>query len=100
MPPVITAAPPPFVTVTRVHDTVRLQCAALGSPVPTLEWLKDGVVISTNTTSNTAEEARGELVIPNFGPSDQGIYTCFFKNYDNGTAESSTSAGESVNYCQ
>ena len=94
MPPVITTAPPPLVTVTKVHDTVILQCAAQGSPVPTLEWRKDGVVISTNITLETADEARGKLIIPKFGPSDQGVYTCFFKNYDNGTAETSTTAGE------
>ena len=68
-------------------------CAARGSPVPTLEWRKDGVVISTNTTSTTLEEVNGELVIPRFGPADQGVYTCFFKNYDNGTAEASATAG-------
>ena len=94
MPPVITTAPPPLVTVTKVHDTVVFQCAAQGSPVPTLEWRKDGVVISTNITLETADEARGKLIIPKFGPSDQGVYTCFFKNYDNGTAETSTTAGE------
>ena len=75
MPPVITTAPPPLVTVTKVHDTVILQCAAQGSPVPTLEWRKDGVVISTNITLETADEARGKLIIPKFGPSDQGVYT-------------------------
>lgn len=68
-------------------------CAARGSPVPTLEWRKDGVVISTNTTSTT-EEVNGELVIPRFGPADQGVYTCFFKNYDNGTAETSATTGQ------
>ena len=94
MPPVITTAPSPLVTVTKVHDTVILQCAAQGSPVPTLEWRKDGVVISNNLTLETADEARGKLIIPKFGPSDQGVYTCFFKNYDNGTAETSTTAGE------
>ena len=93
MAPVITIAPPPFVKVTKVYDSVTLQCAARGSPVPTLEWRKDGVMISTNTTSQTAEQVKGELVIPSFGPSDQGVYTCFFKNYDNGTVETSSTAG-------
>ncbi|CAH3123360.1 unnamed protein product [Porites lobata] len=90
--PVITTAPPSFIAVTKLHDTVTMICAAQGSPVPTLEWRKDGVVISTNTTSTTVEEVNGELVIPRFSPADQGVYTCFFKNYDNGTAETSATA--------
>lgn len=92
LPPVITTAPPPFVAVKKTYDTVILQCAARGSPVPTLEWRKDGAIISANTTSDTEGEVTGELVIPKFGPSDQGVYTCFFKNYNNGTAETSTIA--------
>ena len=93
MSPVITTAPPPVVKVTKTYDTVTLQCAARGSPVPNLEWNKDGVVISTNTTSKTADEVKGELVISRFSAADQGVYKCFFKNYDNGTAEISTTAG-------
>jgi len=90
--PVITTAPPPVVKVTKAYDTVTLKCAARGSPIPSLEWSKDGEVISTNTTSKTSEEVKGELVIPRFSAADQGVYKCFFKNYDNGTAEISTTA--------
>ena len=101
--PVITTAPPPIVKVTKAYDTVTLKCAARGSPVPSLEWSKDGVVISTNTTSKTAEEVKGELVIPRFSAVDQGVYKCFFKNYDNGTAEISTTAGNKhakIKWCE
>ena len=94
VPPVITTAPPSVVKVTNVHDSVTLQCAARGSPVPSLEWSKDGVVISTNTTSKSDNEVKGELVIPSFDSSAQGVYKCFFKNYDNGTAEIATTAGK------
>lgn len=85
--PVITIAPTPLIIVKKAYDTVTLQCAARGSPVPTLEWSKDGVIISTNTTVTTDEEVNGKLVISRFDSSDQGSYKCFFKNYDNGTAE-------------
>ena len=94
--PVITIAPPSVVTVAKVHNKVTLQCAARGSPVPSLEWSKDGVVVSTNTTTKTADEVKGELVIPSFSSSDQGVYKCFFKNYENGTAEIATTAGTQV----
>ena len=94
--PVITAAPPSVVTVTKAHDKVTLQCAARGSPVPSLEWSKDGVVVSTNTTTKTADEVKGELIISSFSSSDQGVYKCFFRNYENGTAEIATTAGIQV----
>lgn len=90
--PVITTALPSVIKVTKAHDKVTLQCAARGSPVPSLEWSKDGVVVSTNTTTKTANEVKGELIIPSFSSSDQGVYKCFFKNYENGTAEIATTA--------
>lgn len=90
IPPAITSAPPSVVKVTKVDDSITLYCAARGSPVPSLEWSKDGVPISINTTLKTDEEVEGELVIPSFGPTDQGVYKCFFKNFDNGTAEITT----------
>ena len=83
----------PVVKVTKAYETVTLRCAARGSPVPSLEWSKDGEVISTNTTSKTAGEVKGELVVPRFSAADQGVYKCFFKNYDNGTVETSTTLG-------
>ena len=93
VPPVISTSPSSVVKVTKIFDKVTLQCAARGSPVPSLEWSKDGVLISTNTTSKSADEMKGELVIPRFSPSDQGVYKCFFKNYDNGTAEVDITTG-------
>lgn len=65
MPPVITTAPPPFVAVKKTYDTVILQCAARGSPVPTLEWRKDGAIISANTTSDTEGEVTESLLFQN-----------------------------------
>ena len=94
--PVITTAPPSLVIVTKAHDKITLQCAARGSPVPSLEWSKNGVVVSTNTTTKTAEEVKGELIIPSFGASDQGVYKCFFRNYENGTAEIATTVGTQI----
>lgn len=94
VPPAITTAPSSVVKVTKVDDSFTLQCAARGSPVPSLEWSKDGVIISTNTTVKTEDEVKGKLVISSFGPSDQGVYKCFFKNFDTGTAEISTTVGE------
>lgn len=89
----ITTAPSSILKVRNIFEKVTLQCAARGSPVPSLEWSKDGVVISNNRTSKTDKEVKGELVIRRFSPSDQGVYKCFLKNYDNGTAETTTTLG-------
>ncbi|XP_020892058.2 CUB and sushi domain-containing protein 1 isoform X2 [Exaiptasia diaphana] len=63
-------------------------CSATGSPLPTIEWSKDGQPLSVNTTVHqTIKETIGELVIDSFMPQDQGRYKCFFRNYENGTAE-------------
>ena len=50
-------------------------------------------MVSTNTTTKTANEVKGELIISSFSSSDQGVYKCFFRNYENGTAEIATTAG-------
>ena len=50
-------------------------------------------MVSTNTTTKTANEVKGELIISSFSPFDQGVYKCFFRNYENGTAEIATTAG-------
>ena len=93
-PPVITVAPPPVILVNQLHKGVTLQCAARGSPAPSLEWSKDGEVLTSNRTTHGANEVIGELVLSKFAASDQGEYTCFFRNYENGTAKASTTASK------
>lgn len=67
---------------------VKLSCSASGSPLPSIEWTKDGRPLSINTTIvKSDKETIGELVIEPFKPEDQGQYKCFFRNYENGTAE-------------
>ncbi|XP_028518807.1 uncharacterized protein LOC110251682 [Exaiptasia diaphana] len=86
--PVIVQSSPNNVTVNKVMSRVKLNCSATGTPLPTIEWSKDGRPLSVNTTvRQTNKETIGELVIDSFMPQDQGRYKCFFRNYENGTAE-------------
>ncbi|EDO28796.1 predicted protein, partial [Nematostella vectensis] len=81
VPPTITKSPPPVVTVQRRGATLQLTCAAQGSPTPTIEWSKDGRLISTNDSRSEANTREGSLVMPYFQPEDQGDYKCFFRNF-------------------
>ena len=95
MPPVIIQSSPGRITVFKIKSTVKLSCTASGSPAPVIEWSKNGRPLSVNTTVRQSDvETTGELVIEPFMPQDQGQYKCFFKNYDNGTAETSIQVGK------
>ncbi|XP_028518321.1 uncharacterized protein LOC114576240 [Exaiptasia diaphana] len=86
--PAIVKSSPKNVTVYKILSRIKLNCSANGSPLPTIEWSKDGRLLSINTTVHkTNKETIGELVIDPFMPEDQGQYKCFFRNYENGTAE-------------
>ena len=62
-----------------VGRTALLQCMSLGSPRPTLTWLKDGVVLApTLRHFFTADDQL--LVIVQTQPSDTGNYTCVMTN--------------------
>ena len=78
---------------------VKVQCAAKGSPIPSVEWSKDGHLLSMNSTlTGRYRERSSELVILGFTPSDIGTYTCSVKSYENGTAEAQTIFGR-TNVC-
>ena len=47
-------------------------CSSLGGPANTYEWIKDGVYLSGETSS--------ELVVSDVTASDGGIYTCTVSN--------------------
>ena len=93
VPPTIIAAPPPIVYVHPIDSAVQMKCAARGSPPPTVEWFKDGKPLSLNQVQK-GKEMHSQLVFEKFQPSDQGTYKCFFRNYENGTAETITKVGK------
>ena len=95
MNPYIVSSPPKEIKVQKVGDSVKLNCSARGLPLPKVQWLKDGSLIST-----AANEENGlietEFVIHHFKPSDAGTYTCMFENDKDGTAENNTVLSMSI----
>ncbi|KAL5015945.1 hypothetical protein ScPMuIL_005534 [Solemya velum] len=64
---------PVDVTVS-VGDTVRLPCRAIGHPVPTVRWTKNGNALPFSPKFTVA--STGSLTIVNIQESDQGLFRC------------------------
>ncbi|XP_071021327.1 contactin-4 isoform X2 [Oncorhynchus clarkii lewisi] len=59
-------------------STVKLECFALGNPVPTISWRRvDGVAVGRKVDLN---KASGVLEIPYFQQEDAGLYECVAEN--------------------
>ena len=84
---------PQAIVRTNITRPLTLLCAATGKPLPTIEWLRDGVTIGPGKVSNqtdslveisssevkletgaTAEQSK--LVIETTSARDSGAYTC------------------------
>ncbi|XP_041534425.1 roundabout homolog 1 isoform X2 [Microtus oregoni] len=78
---VIADRPPPVIRQGPVNQTVAvdgtlvLSCVATGSPVPTILWRKDGVLVSTQD-SRIKQLETGMLQIRYAKLGDTGRYTC------------------------
>ena len=75
---------------------VIVQCFASGNPLPTVNWYKDGILLSTNgkivivETSLSNTNISKELTISSLKLSHEGTYTCFGSNtLPNGTVSDS-----------
>ncbi|KAM8863962.1 contactin-4 isoform 2-T2 [Spinachia spinachia] len=68
----------PEVVPVSKSSTVRLECFALGNPVPTISWRRaDGVSFGRKVDIN---KASGVLEIPYFQQEDAGVYECVAEN--------------------
>ncbi|XP_013871251.1 contactin-4 isoform X2 [Austrofundulus limnaeus] len=68
----------PEVVPVAKSSTVKLECFALGNPVPTISWRRvDGVSFSRKVDIN---KASGVLEIPYFQQEDAGVYECVAEN--------------------
>ncbi|KAM6930118.1 contactin-4 [Lycodopsis pacificus] len=68
----------PEVVPVAKSSTVKLECFALGNPVPTISWRRvDGASFSRKVDIN---KASGVLEIPYFQQEDAGIYECVAEN--------------------
>ncbi|XP_047234847.1 contactin-4 isoform X2 [Girardinichthys multiradiatus] len=68
----------PEVVPVAKSSTVKLECFALGNPVPTISWKReDGAPFGRKVDMN---KASGVLEIPYFQPEDSGMYECMAEN--------------------
>ncbi|XP_020487967.1 contactin-4 isoform X1 [Labrus bergylta] len=68
----------PEVVPVAKSSTVKLECFALGNPVPTVSWRRvDGASFGRKVDIN---KASGVLEIPYFQQEDAGIYECVAEN--------------------
>lgn len=67
-------------------ETLELKCKVNGSPLPTLQWLKDGQPLVASERLKIIEQPDGlvKLCIENAKPGDGGTYSLEAKN-PNGT---------------
>uniref|UniRef100_A0A3B4CUJ4 Roundabout, axon guidance receptor, homolog 1 (Drosophila) n=1 Tax=Pygocentrus nattereri TaxID=42514 RepID=A0A3B4CUJ4_PYGNA len=78
---VVSDRPPPVIRqgpenqTVAVDGTVVLNCIATGTPMPTLLWRKDGMLVSTHD-SRISQLDSGALQIRYTKLGDTGVYTC------------------------
>ena len=73
----IKSSPMSKTLVQNVGDSVKLNCSSSGPPLPKVQWVKDGNVISAEGY-NVTDLTVSKFTIPSFKPSDTGFYTLFF----------------------
>ena len=64
-----------------VGENTSLVCQAEGSPVPNIEWLKDGETLGNSDRINISSSANGliqrsNITVTNLNFGDSGNYTC------------------------
>ena len=69
---------PPKNTSVNLHSTTNLTCKATGSPIPTILWYKDNVLILNDNTDASV------LLFPELDLTDRGYYHCEAKSVING----------------
>ncbi|MBN3312119.1 HMCN1 protein, partial [Atractosteus spatula] len=81
VPPSISGSELPSEVSVLANDTVQLVCRAEGTPLPTIQWLKDGKPLNTTGAGSLRISPDGStLTIASAQTSDSGKYTCLAKN--------------------
>ena len=93
--PIFSSRPSSSVSVPSIRESLRVSCAAKGSPLPTVTWYKNDVNVSV-INKVTADQFTSELVISEFVPADQATYRCVARNVYNDTVETSTTICKST----
>ncbi|XP_020608165.1 hemicentin-2-like [Orbicella faveolata] len=58
---------------------LTLSCDAVGNPVPTISWTKDGSPVDTSGRISFSEDKK-QLTITNMNRTDSGVYLCMANN--------------------
>ena len=71
-------------------DTVALVCTATGRPYPSIQWYKDGVLLTNDSLTSIYDEefeasgllfSTSILEVCSVGVNDSGTYSCFATNF-------------------
>ncbi|XP_038571299.1 hemicentin-1 isoform X3 [Micropterus salmoides] len=81
VPPSITGSELPSEMGVLLNESIQLVCQAQGTPTPTIQWLKDGKVISnTRNKELRISPDRSTLTVTEAHTTDSGKYTCVATN--------------------
>ena len=80
VPPQITQ--PPQDTSGTIYSTTNLTCKATGSPIPTILWYKDNMLIPNDNTDVSV------LLFPELDLNNRGFYHCEARSIINGNSMS------------
>ncbi|XP_076464722.1 protein amalgam-like [Babylonia areolata] len=70
-------------------ETVRLRCDVSGYPPPSVTWEKNGVPVTSRAGAKAYQQG-DNLVVPQVGIEDAGVYTCVGTNSLGGSARDIT----------
>ncbi|XP_044018248.1 roundabout homolog 1-like isoform X1 [Aphidius gifuensis] len=71
-----------------VKSTAYLPCRAVGTPIPKVQWHKDGVLLSLGDRISML--TNGTLVVDDLQTADAGMYTCIASSESGNTSWSAT----------
>uniref|UniRef100_A0A3Q3K3Y4 Hemicentin 1 n=1 Tax=Monopterus albus TaxID=43700 RepID=A0A3Q3K3Y4_MONAL len=81
VPPSITGSELPIEMGVLLNESIQLVCQAQGTPPPTIQWLKDGKVISNTENKGLRISPDGTtLTVMGAHTNDSGKYTCVATN--------------------
>ena len=80
-PPTI-LTPPPANSEASVNADHMIQCTFEGVPTPTVEWSRDGTMLTdgSNDITIATGDSSGTLTITTLTADDSGSYTCMVSN--------------------
>ncbi|KAM7409728.1 hypothetical protein PAMA_001291 [Pampus argenteus] len=80
VPPSISGSELPSEIGVLLNESIQLLCHVRGTPTPTIQWLKDGEVISPGNTGYRISPDGSTLSVTGAHTTDSGKYTCVATN--------------------